>query len=290
VAKQNLCSVLDASVDWFTGTFKEGLRLQFAEAKAERLLAANQEAGDQRDTVNRYGYSGEKCGAFFFGRNEQGGMAIISGSQASESWAFFAGLSENITRLDLQITLKDDDLERDWTIRAQREFLQTRMGASGYLRSSRIKGTPDGATLYIGRRASARFVRIYDKSAESPGSYPDRSWRWEIEYKAPLALVQASKLLRTGYDAHSITEAITSALQYLGVTVPCDAPPIGWRPRAPKVVRTDEGRVAYTRRVIAPFLKRLGDSVGEDRVKEALADAHPAPYKKAPKYRSRRLN
>lgn len=287
---ENVCSVLDASIDWFTATFEEGLKSNFAEAKSRHHLAEQEALGHTRLPANRFGYTGESCGGFFFGVRDGSALVTLSGGSAPSRWDFYAGLCTNVTRLDLAVTLIDGRLSRDWTKIALKQIRGTEKVQSGYLKTSRIDGTPNGSTLYIGRRSSGRFIRIYDKSAESPGQYPDRAWRWEIEYKRPLAMVQTTRLLRDGFDAHSIIEALASQLHYIGLELPCEAPRHGWHPIAPQRVTDDETRLAYVAKTVGPFIQRLIDSVGEERVKEALSTVgRRSPMALRPK-KSRRLH
>jgi len=271
--KANLCSILDAGIDWFTVTVDDGLRSQFVSAKAERLLLAAEERGEKREWVNRLGFSGDRTEHFFVGKRDTKTLVIGTGLEAKEQGAFFLGLATNVTRLDLAVTLRDDDVDRDWTKIAYNQASMDGRVDSGLLKTHRIEGTPDGRTLYIGSRASDRYIRIYDKTAESKGIWPERSWRWEVEYKRPRAGMVAARLLRQGSSPNAVVDIVSSALADLRVKLPCDHIPSGWLAKRPRLMTDDETRLVYTTRVIGPFIKRLIDSVGEDRVTAALQEA-----------------
>jgi hypothetical protein len=198
-------------------------------------------------------------------------MVICSGELAAAHSSFFIGLAGNVSRLDLAVTLRDDDIDRDWTEIALRQCSFDGRVDSGLLKTHRIEGTPDGRTLYIGSRSSDRYIRIYDKTAESKGVYPERSWRWEIEYKKPRAGMVAARLLRQGGGANAVIDVVRSGLVDLRVRLPFGDPTPGWVPHPGQRKSDDHTRLAYTSRVVRPFLQRLIDRVGESRVRDALS-------------------
>jgi len=277
--KANKCSLLDASIDWFTVTVTDGLRLRFMEAKASRVMTELESIGGPRTYTNRLGFVGDRVDGFFYGKRGDTLMVIGSGEVAAKQATFFLGLATTVTRLDLAVTLQDLDIDRDWTAIALRQASFDGRVDSGLLKTHRIEGTPDGRTLYVGSRSSDRYIRIYDKSAESKGKWPERSWRWEIEYKRPRAGIVAARLLRPGPTPSSVVDVVASALADVRIILPYGDPPSGWTSKAPPPETNDETRLRYTTRVVGPFLKGLMDAVGEERVVDAL-DAAGVPRRK----------
>jgi hypothetical protein len=238
---------------------------------------------------NRLGFVGQRCEGLFFGWRGDLLMVICSGDVAAAHGSFFLGLAGNVSRLDLAVTLRDDDIDRDWTTRALRQSSYDGRIDSGLLKTRRIEGTPDGATLYIGSRSSDRFIRIYDKTAESKGVYPERTWRWEIEYKKPRAGMVAARLLRLGAGPHAVIDVVRAGLLDLRVKLPYGDPGADWVPHPGARKSDDQTRLGYTHRVVRPFLQRLIDKVGEGAVRQALSrsldqgDDHiPIPENDAP--------
>ena len=272
--KANKCSLLDASIDWFTVTVTDGLRLRFCEAKAERAMKELEATGSPRTFTNRLGFVGDRVDGLFYGRRGDTLMVIGSGTVAASQAAFFLGLATTVTRLDLAVTLQDLDIDRDWTAVALRQASFDGRVDSGLLKTHRIEGTPDGRTLYVGSRSSDRYIRIYDKSAESKGEWPPRSWRWEIEYKRPRAGIVAARLLTAGATPSSVLDVVASALQDVRIILPYGDPPSGWTSKRPPTLTTDETRLRYTSRVVAPFISNLVTAVGEERVVKALEKAN----------------
>lgn len=268
--KAKECSVLDCGVDWFTVTTRVGLRSRFAAAKAERLMKDWEKQGGERKPTNRLGFVGDRIDGLFYGMKGDSLMIIGSGEVARDNAAFFLGLAENVTRLDLAVTLRDDRPERDWTQIALHQVSDDGRVSGGFLTTHRIAGTPDGKTLYIGSRSSDRFIRIYDKTAESSGAYPATSWRWEIEYKRPRSGIVATRLVKDGLSSRTVLEHCKATLADLHIALPASTIGDGWVAHRPPRLTTAETRLKYAQRVVAPFLKNLVDSVGEDRVAQAL--------------------
>jgi DNA relaxase NicK len=198
-------------------------------------------------------------------------MVIGSGATADLQGPFFLALADKCTRLDLAATLLDGDTHRDWTVIAYNQCKRDGRISSGVMKTHRIEGSPDGRTLYIGSRSSDRFVRIYDKTAESKGIYPSRTWRWEVEYKHPRSGVVSSRLAANGFDTAAKLDILRSGLEDLRVNLPVAGLHSGWLPKRPKLPTDDESRLRYAARVIGPFLTNLIRNVGEDRVTDALA-------------------
>ena len=269
--KANLCSVTDVSIDWFTATFNEGLKQNFAEQKCIHVMKEAEASGCERSYTNRLGFVGERVDGFYYGKRGDSLMVIGSGLTADIQAPFFLGLCDKVTRLDLAATLHDENGSRDWTAIAFTQCQRSGRISSGQMKTHRIEGSPDGRTLYIGARSSDRFVRIYDKTAESKGVYPARTWRWEIEYKHPRAGGVSAYLAANHWDARTKLDVLRSGLADLRVSLPMAGLGTGWVPKRPKLPTDDDSRLRYAARVIGPFLTNLIRNVGEERVTNALA-------------------
>lgn len=117
-------------------------------------------------------------------RREMGVHVSWSGSALQgENWEELAnkitGVSWKITRLDLAV-----DVNRKWEIAALYEH-QKQGWIVTNARKARLIQSTDGSTLYIGSRTSERYLRIYDKAAQTGTREP---WtRIELECKGEFA-------------------------------------------------------------------------------------------------------
>lgn len=190
------------TLDWISFTFKETTR----ESNAWFAKYANSETATP--ATPRHGYSGackEENGILHMWnleREEMGHHVILSGSCLRDVIEY-RGISQqallqeivnsgaSITRLDLAKDAKDvyvdyddiwSDLERgNYTGSAQK--------------TARMQGSDGGDTIYVGSRTSDRFMRLYDKAAQTGNA--DILWsRLEIEYKGMVARAVSTLLVQ----------------------------------------------------------------------------------------------
>jgi DNA relaxase NicK len=114
------------------------------------------------------------------------------------------------------------------------------------------------------------MFRIYDKTAESLYDYPERSWRYEIEYKGDRAKRVADGVRGDRHPTQAIFDCLQTAFTSYGIPVPADRPGWEWRDAGVKHTSDDERRMAWLRRCIRPCVSKLSQAFGVDRVLNAL--------------------
>lgn len=163
---------------------KKAILLAWAKGRAqmERL-------GDRVRKGGMQGFTGESCGPLFYGRNDTHFMLQASGGKADELFPTLPWDSLHCTRIDVQITLQydayDPAIAQTIGTRRARGFLDH--GRQPKPRQNLHIGYGRGDTLSIGSRSSPRYGRIYDKQQESKDERYARCWRFEVEYKDPVA-------------------------------------------------------------------------------------------------------
>lgn len=114
-------------------------------------------------------------------------------SEARGLVQLFRKKGAKFTRIDLAF----DDYSKAFTPRDYMRFeLEGRLSTKGKrcdFISGSVKGTRTGDTFYCGTRSSARFLRIYDKNAESLGEI--NAIRYELEFKRSAADQTAKKIV-----------------------------------------------------------------------------------------------
>ena len=140
------------------------------------------------------GYVGRKCGQLSYGEREDGVILMASGKLASDVWLDTVPLAERVTRIDLAVTIEiakaDPELAQmcyDW--------IKSNHSLKPNLSYSFITNIKRGDTLYIGRRTSPLFGRLYDKGAEGGDMPMGKLWRYEIEIKKPISTPLAHSLV-----------------------------------------------------------------------------------------------
>ena len=190
------------SIDWLSVTFKTGV----TDLDLRKVLSFGMPLKTWTEMQPRFGYSAAFVHPFGHyvmtnpGRPEMGvhlGMTgrslrtLAEGAQPATnmlSWAIEH--NGKVTRLDLAIDVFDQEIDPIALAACPRVD-----NAPGTARKwSSVQGDKGGKTAYIGSRKSEKFLRIYDKAAES--GQLDRPWtRFECEFKGDAARVAAAQMV-----------------------------------------------------------------------------------------------
>lgn len=188
-----------AGVDWVTSTAKspEGRSGLMELARIERRHII--ETDGEIETSVRLGYAGWQSRGFFFGSREDSTMVVASGGDATRLFPLLSKTADNITRLDVQVTVRL--LDGPANLAAQgRAMLQRDLPRKVQPKSyTLIEQHPYGASLNVNKRISDSYARLYDKASEEGIGAPATRWRYEVEYKRGGARTVANYL--RGSDA-----------------------------------------------------------------------------------------
>jgi hypothetical protein len=184
----------DIGLDWVTLTSKQKNHGILLASAADDLVAEQLTRGAVSHPFTRSGYQGFDVGQVGVGIRPEDCIVRLSADVAQQEWRRFVRLATNCSRIDLQVT-------------AEFELPASRIIASLFkklkAKSLKCKGGPtlslwqevDGdATIYLGKRSSDRFGRIYDKGAESGEAHYQNAVRFEVEVKGNLAWAMWSNL------------------------------------------------------------------------------------------------
>lgn len=176
-------SIISEGVDWITATANEGesknAQWTLAESEFQRAL----DRGERIRPDSRLGYVGYSVDNFFHGRSENGTMIIASSARADDLFRSVAGVSDNVSRLDLQVTISTGS-EQPHLAKQAYDLLSSRPPCSVRVRNcTYIENQPQGETLNVGKRTSDWYGRLYDKASETKCYQPRTVWRWEVEVK-----------------------------------------------------------------------------------------------------------
>lgn len=135
------------------------------------------------------GYAGWQHGPARCGRRPDSAIAIVSGAVVGKPTYLPCLDDARCTRLDIRMDLYYEGERPPLAHCAQAETLAYREGKGGRPWVVDLRDPDPGSpTLYIGRRTSPVFIRVYDKEAESGGDTGYKGcWRLEIELKEDAA-------------------------------------------------------------------------------------------------------
>src|ERR1044072_8667104 len=150
---------------------------------ATALLLEWHDAGNETRPWSMKGYEGFICGPVQIGTREDSTLVRVTGAEGDAQWEKLWRVSDAITRVDLQVTLRPNiDPAR----------LVSRVRRQSCLWSNKRKDDPlvgwrgdnrGGATVYVGSRFSDKFGRCYIKGAESGLDQYDGTVRFEVQFQ-----------------------------------------------------------------------------------------------------------
>ncbi len=182
---------VSAGIDWLTCTAQDPYRVAALIDFGVDLVKQEYEAGG---TIKRWGFqgfSGWASGGAAYGFNGYRSLVRLSGPTARESAADAINFADNVSRLDAQVTVRSDGVGCGYASERYSSLSGARRGRGRPISRSLIQTSYGGDSLYIGRRISDSFGRIYNKSAEEKEVTDTPRWRFEVEYKRKVALAQA---------------------------------------------------------------------------------------------------
>lgn len=262
--------ILEARLDWVTATVKAGKALGVLASRADAIMSIREKEGYRRRGFRSPFYQGETIDGCTWGTREDDGMIRLSGELAGRFGPTAITFANHISRLDVQVTLRDPDLTRNWAERADWLAGQNPKVQAGELETRCIRQRPDGITSYIGAPASQRMLRCYDKAAESKGEYPLGSWRWEVEYKHDRAHAAARRLQSKSFRPQDCLDQVCKAYASVGISLPTVCVPSGWRDAAIKHESDDARRLAWIIGSIRPMLERMKEGYETSVLLDAL--------------------
>lgn len=249
----------DTGVDWITVTGKDGEQSELLQATAETIGREVMGEGTPLRPWAWWGYSGFAGGGLEWGRRWDGVMVRLHGSTAQRWWSWVYWPGRSVTRLDVQTTVDLGRVDHDWGSIQMGRALSARprqgrpAAVDGILNQGKLR------TLFLGKRSSDRYARLYDKGHESGLYPPGRFWRYEVEFKRLLAERAADRLWGEEDPGSRAVGMVDAEFRSRGVPLPVAAdshPRICGRRDMP----TQESRLLYLRTTVRPMIRKLMDA------------------------------
>lgn len=250
--------LVSAGVDWLTCTARDPARSENLRAVAWQLLYEQAGLGSDLKPWSWMGYGGYICGPIAMGERHDGCYCRLSGRCAHDNWRRCAVWADNVSRIDLQCTVRLPDTTNPAALAyAAVQHPDIRRRGRAVTTATHIENTKRGETTYIGSRSSDRMGRLYNKGVESKEEVYRDCWRWEIEYKNRAAPHVSGWLSLQPDDATAVAATVHRAYADWG------APP-DWRAGAldvsspPARQQTDdERRLAWLYAQVRPVVAGL---------------------------------
>jgi len=252
--------ILDAGVDWITATCSDRERGQALLTKAAVWMMTERHGGSEQVVWSRYGYDGFQCGAVQLGSRDDGVLVRLSGPTAWQYWERVMDYATHVSRLDLQMTVRTQSNGARQITSHYKSAMRAKRRKVIRRAVSLYRSDDDSATLYLGKRASDLFCRIYEKGKESKLDHYRDAVRYEVECKNEQAHQTALRLKNSG-DQRRYAIGFVSA--YLTEARCC---PRGLGQvrlssiRAPTKANDDRSRLLWLAIQVRPVLQRMIES------------------------------
>jgi DNA relaxase NicK len=203
---------LEAAIDWLTCTWKK--ESEFSSNHIEACIGFEQalmKQGHQQDMAVWQGYAGRKTGTFFVGERTDGYVCKVSGSAAHHAFTSIYRPDMHVSRIDLQVTtwVMDNHSELGLTALNQARIAKMTGKVKHPVTITHYEDDSGGFTMYLGKRLSKAYARLYNKEVESGDEYYRNAWRYEVELHNQTASDTATELL---FGLFPMEDAIVSAV------------------------------------------------------------------------------
>lgn len=246
-----------AGVDWITATARDSSRNSPLALQGKAAIAIERTRGNLERPWRWKGYEGLTCGSASLARRHDGTIVRLSSGLASDRWRYILPDCDNVSRLDLQVTMHDSDQSASHAAVAYEETKLARAAVKRPWGATLIVGTPTGQTCYIGSRSSDRYGRIYDKYAETQEVEYLNTWRYETEYKGAPAATLGRSLGESADVSQDVTALVVAFFIRRGVTVPFLGCSLLGEPLSHYRRSDHERTLEWLRMQVAPAVARL---------------------------------
>lgn len=197
IAAKSEREVVSLGVDYVTATARSKRSRQILNRIGTIELHKERVAGCEVSEFRLFELEGLRSGAVEYATSYHYDMLRLSSHVASKRWFEVVQVADNVSRLDLQMTVRFTPEQPNLAEHVERRLKQFKRAKNTRLEIELRRNDVKGKTLYTGSRKSDLFSRLYDKGRESRLPELAGCWRMESQFQNELALAQAKSLLST---------------------------------------------------------------------------------------------
>jgi Replication initiation factor len=269
--------VIESRCDWLTATASNFAQHQSLLYVGEQLGADDEKRGDRIETWGFQGYRGFQTSSVRYGYRDDGAILILSGETAGEYIQHVATVAEHFSRVDYCVTAVDEEERIAPPVDYWDKWPYFGSRAGGHPGLTRIQNSVGGSTIAIGARSSAYYARCYDKTAESKGVYPKRSWRWEVEFKRHASEAEHHTWRKGPLGQGAIRAIVAREFVRQGFMVPWTRDDPNPRAAPPPRQHDADRALEWLKEQVGPCVAWLCEARGEEQVLGALGIRRPKP-------------
>jgi DNA relaxase NicK len=187
-----------SGVDWISGTTNNSKSSEDLATWTRQVYRSELKLGGIEKGWGLSGFTGFKVGQLEFGMRNDESMVRLMSDCAKFYWRDVYRKSDNVTRLDLQLTY---DIGRDpqpfiWNLFAHANLMSAKSKRGP--KNDCILGSDGGATLYLGKRGSNVFARVYARGPKTKLDADRFILRFEVQFNKRLALMVTRRIAAMG--------------------------------------------------------------------------------------------
>ena len=254
--------LVDAGIDYLRVTSQDRKRQEQMFEYFRNIAVMDEKQGYEVKPGGVFGFWGKKSRHALWGvRNDW--ALVQSTGRFAKAGLKMAMSGIQASRIDIQMTYRLESGEVSEAVReAYEDACMATPGAHRPRAVKLIEERHKAQTVYIGKRSSDIFVRIYDKFQESGKVEYERCIRFEVEIKGRAAKQLWNRMALGSDGIGFLLHLLYEVLRERGITLPEDnfdnAPSMVFK----KEPTADESRIAWLARSVAPTVSKLSETYG----------------------------
>jgi hypothetical protein len=214
-----LVKEVTAGVDWLTVRtigFEGSHKLHLLSVK---VLEENNVVLPAPRYAKLHQYEGWRAGGLGYMVNDDRAILSLAGSLAQKYLKQVAEIEATATRIALAVDVLLFDAVPVAALRFAQLVRFEKAGIRDGYKSRLVLMTGDdgSSTLYLGKRSSPIFARLYDKGVQSGAEVSGTLWRYEVEYKQDAARAVYESLVEIDRQRDYILARVHTHFQRRGV-------------------------------------------------------------------------
>jgi hypothetical protein len=267
--------LVSAGIDWLTMTLPHDRdKNDHWLLRAVHNVRKVAQQGNELKERTLLGYYGVGAGNCFAGQREDGRIAQFTGYHADAAFDDLYLEGANISRIDLQCTVRYKVMPKDIARRAYNSATSAnrRLPEQRRRKLYIIVGSDGGDTFYCGSASSAQRGRLYNKEVQSEDPLYTRTWRYEVVYRNDTAKAIAAVVSGRSLDrASTVCNIVATWWENRGVS--CAHFKKGEGAIVPlfRTLPTEvEAKLLWLRKQVRPTVRKLIELGMADEVSDAL--------------------
>lgn len=184
-------TIVSTGVDTLTCSADKGERGAHLLALAKSLQLAECRKGSKLSPFKRAVYSGVQSSHVAWGEKKDRWLVELRGRWAHDWWNSILPLADKVSRVDLEVTVRQEPYDRDMALRLWRDDREKASQRGRPANFRLIAEAAGGTTLYVGNSASRYQGRLYEANYKHPKEGMEDCWRYEVQSRRERAAQMA---------------------------------------------------------------------------------------------------